>query len=185
LTDFSINIIGLGNKLHQFEYEFGDDFFASPAAALAKDGEPAGALAKEGVLGGQFTATVLLDKHETFLEAAFKIRGQVTLACDRSLEAFDHLLKTDKKIVFKYGDEAVELSDEIVVIPRDLATLNLGHFVYEFVVLSLPMKRLHPKFGAEDDDDDHDGKMVWSSSTDGGDENDVIDPRWEKLKKLK
>jgi uncharacterized protein len=175
LKDFSINIIGLGNKLYQFDYEIGDDFFSATSEALAK----------EELLGSKFSATVSLDKHETFLEADFKIKGHVTLTCDRSLEAFDYHLKIDKKIVFKYGDEAAELSDEIVVIPRDLPSLNLAHYLYEFIVLSLPMKRLHPKFGAEDEEGCNYGKMIYSSSTDSGQENAAIDPRWEKLKKLK
>ena len=166
---FNINIVGLSNKPTRFDYEFGDDFFEHYAT--------------DSVSGSKFTAEVVVDKHETFLDVSFKIKGHVTLVCDRSLETFDEPLKSDKKIVFKYGDEEAELSDEIVVIPRDMPTLDIGKYLYKFIVLSLPMKRVHPKLRDEDNDDASEGKMVYTSTTEKPE--DVIDPRWEQLKKLK
>ena len=174
MKDFVIHIVGLStSKPAQFEYEFGDTFFKDYDAGF--------------VSGSHFTATVVVDKHETFLEASFSIRGSVRLECDRSLELFDEPTSLDKNIVFKYGEESTELTDEIVVIPRDMATLDLGQYVYEFIVLSLPMKRIHPKFRTEEEDeDDAEGKMIYSSGPDeSGDDDDEIDPRWEQLKKLK
>ena len=46
------------------------------------------------------------------------------------------------------------------------------------------MKRLHPKFGAEDEEETE-GKVIYSSSTDNTKDDGTVDPRWEKLKKLK
>jgi uncharacterized protein len=175
LRIFGVNIIGLSDKVHDFHYEFGDEFFKHYGT--------------EVVSQGNFVADVTLDKHETFIEATFKIRGQVKLVCDRSLDPFDHAVKVDKKIVFKYGDVAQELSDEIIIIQRDTDTLELGQYIYEFIVLEIPIKKLHPRYQHEGDmDENAEGKIIYTS---GGDENfdadnsDDIDPRWEKLKKLK
>ncbi len=71
--------------------------------------------------GGQFTATVILDKRETLIESHFKIRGAAKLICDRSLEPFDLPMDIDKMIMFKYGEEEKELSEEIVLITRNPA----------------------------------------------------------------
>jgi len=175
LKDFVIHIVGLStSKPTKFEYKFGDEFFKDYETGF--------------VSGSHFTTTVVINKHETFLEADFSIQGTVRLVCDRSLEEFDESVSLEKEMVFKYGDEQTELTDEIVVIPRDIATLDLGQYVYEFIVLSLPMKRLHPKFRSEEkDDDDSEGKMVYTSGADESDDDDdeEVDPRWEKLKKLK
>ena len=91
LNPFVVNIIGLSNKSHAFEYEFGDEFFARYGQEL--------------ISGGHFMAKVVLDKHETFIEAEFKITGEATLICDRSLEPFPFPINNNKKMMFKYGSE--------------------------------------------------------------------------------
>jgi uncharacterized metal-binding protein YceD (DUF177 family) len=168
MSRFGINIIGLGFRAHAFEYRLNDSFFEE--------------FGKELVAGGEFEVKVVLDKHETFIDADFSITGFARLVCDRSLEQFDQPLNIQKRIMFKYGQEAAELSDEIVVIPRDLATLELGQLIYEFIAIEIPMKKLHPRFRDEEKNDDSPGKIVYQS--DKGDDNEP-DPRWEKLKKLK
>lgn len=168
MSRFGINIIGLGLKAHTFEFHLDDKFFEE--------------FGKELVTGGEFDAKVVLDKHETFIDADFVISGFARLVCDRSLEQFDHPLTIRKKVMFKYGEEAGELSDEIVIIPRDLPTLELGQLMYEFIAVEIPMKKLHPRFRDEDKNDDSPGKIVYQSNKE--DDQDT-DPRWDKLKKLK
>lgn len=168
---FRVNIIGLSLKAHHFDFQLGDAFFKEYGA--------------DQVAGGEFGVTVALDKKETFIEADFSLKGHVGLVCDRSLEPFDLPLDIQKRIVFKYGEEETELSDEIIVIRHDREFLDVGQYFYEFIVLEIPMKRLHPKFREAADDDDTVGKMIYTSSPDPDSGDDAIDPRWEQLKKLK
>lgn len=166
----SINIIGLEKKVHHFNFGLGDDFLQHYG---------------QGYLpGGQFSVEVVLDKHETFIEADFKIEGTTKLTCDRSLDPFDFPILQEKRILFKYGEEDKELTDEIIMVSRDRVSLDLGQFIYEFIGLSIPMKKLHPRF--KDEDESKEGKMVYSSASDDHtDDEDEVDPIWEKLKKLK
>ena len=174
---YGVNIIGLSNKVHHFEYEIGDDFFRQYGTDLVSQ--------------GKFRVEVILNKHETFIEADFKIKGTATLICDRSLEPFEYPIWTTKKMLFKYGETDEEISDEITIINRDTATLELGQYIYEFIGLAVPMKKLHPKVREEEINEDQsaEGKIVYSSnsSEDSDDKNDDdnIDPRWNILKKLK
>ncbi|MFZ6010391.1 MAG: YceD family protein [Bacteroidota bacterium] len=171
---FSVNIIGLSNKVHQFDYEFGDEFFRHFGTDL--------------VSGGSFRADVTLDKRETFIEVTFAIQGTANLICDRSLEPFDHPVKIKKKVLFKFGEADEEISDEIVIIHRDTVSLELGQYIYEFISLEIPMKKLHPKFQQEEEnseEDDANGKIIYSSGSSDNNDNNDIDPRWEQLKKLK
>jgi uncharacterized protein len=174
LRAFSVNILSLSNRVHEFSYEFGDEFFEHYGTSL--------------VSKGSFKADVTLNKHETFIEATFKVKGQVKLICDRSLDPFDYPIDFEKKIIFKYGDSNQELSDEIIEIQRDTDSLELGHYIYEFIGLEIPIKKLHPRYQEEPDNDNSEGRIIYSSGdksfdSDSGDED--IDPRWEKLKKLK
>ncbi len=171
LKALSVNIIGLSQKAYQFDYQFGDEFFMQYGADL--------------VSGGHFAAHVTLDKHETFIEASFKINGKAGLICDRSLDPFDYPVDMDKKIVFKYGEEEIELSDEIIVISAERVSLDIGQYIYEFIALSIPIKKLHPRY-ANETEDEGEGKLIYSSFDNNIEkESDTIDPRWEKLKKLK
>ena len=72
------------------------------------------------------------------------------MICDRSLEPFDYPMQARNKIVFKYGDTDEEITDEIMIIHRDTATLELGQYIYEFIALAIPLKKLHPKFQDEE-----------------------------------
>jgi uncharacterized protein len=173
LKAYSINIVGLSNKDHHFDFEIGDEFFKHYGADLLQE-------------GGFFTAHVDLNKQETLIDADFKIKGTAKLICDRSLEIFDYPIETRHKMVFKFGDEDQELTDEIVIINRDAVTLQLGQYIYEFIALAIPMKKLHPKFKDEEDEDDEvEGKIIYTSGDDKSDDDENIDPRWEQLKKLK
>jgi len=170
LKEFAVNIIGLSKKAHLFNYRLEKGFFEKYGS--------------EAVSDGRFDIEVVLDKKETFIEVNFKISGQAALVCDRTLEPFDFPITENRKMVFKYGEEAQEISDEIVIITRDQDSLDLGQYLYEFISLAIPMKRLHPRFANEAESNE---PVVYSTSQNETEEkeNDTIDPRWEKLKKLK
>jgi uncharacterized metal-binding protein YceD (DUF177 family) len=172
---FRVNIVGLSVKVHHFEYTFGDEFFTQFGDNL--------------ISRGSFKADVAINKHETFLEVHFDIKGTAKLVCDRSLEVFDYPIKIKRMVVFKYGEEDREITEEVMMIHRDTVSLELGQFIYEFIALAVPMKKLHPRF--EDDDSDEDeseeenGKIIFSSTTDEETKDEITDPRWDILKKLK
>jgi uncharacterized metal-binding protein YceD (DUF177 family) len=164
---YRVNIVGLSNSIHHFRYQIDDGFFGRYGTDL--------------IAKGSFTSEVDLDKRETFLEVNFDIHGTATLICDRSLEPFEHPIEVRRKVIFKFGDEDEELTDEMVVIRRDASQLELGQYMYEFISLEVPMKKLHPRF--RDDDEPGEGKIVYSSAPDP-EEKQTTDPRWDKLKNL-
>jgi uncharacterized metal-binding protein YceD (DUF177 family) len=166
---YTVNIIGLSLKAHSFDYHLNEDFFKRYGSELLSSGD--------------FQAQVVLNKNETFIEADFSIKGNADLICDRSLEPFQFPIEVHKKVMFKYGEEAGEINDEVIVITRDQATLELGQLMYEFIGIEIPMKKLHPRFQEIEDDEFSEGKIVYTSEKPEDDE--PIDPRWEILKKLK
>ena len=166
VKEFRINIVGLSNKVHEFDFQIGKAFFEKFGTSPAED--------------ANLEVKILLDKHETFLDAEFRISGTVVLTCDRSLEPFEEHLDITSRILFKYADQTEEISEDIVHIHRDTASLDMSQYVYDIIGTSLPMKRLHPKF--RDEEPEGEGKIIYQS---GGSDEPQIDPRWEKLKNLK
>ncbi len=171
---FGVNIIGLSPGKHQFEYELKNGFFAQYGT--------------ESIANGNLKADVTVNKHETFIECFFAINGTVEVTCDRSLDNFDLPLQLNRMLVYKFGDEDKEISEDVQIIHRDTATLDLGQPMYEYIVLAIPLKKIHPRFGQEDEETETEGKLIYSTETETETEKEEekpIDPRWEKLKKLK
>jgi len=122
----------------------------------------------------------------------FHIIGSVELICDRTVEPFDYPLDIEQKLILKYGEENEELTDEIEIISRHTQQINLAQYVYEFIGLAIPMKKLHPKCAQGDYPENEEGILVYSSQTavqeeeDKGDSSEeATDPRFNILKKLK
>lgn len=173
-----IDIFNLQNKSYDFNFEVDDRFFQSFDDSLINK--------------GKINIKVSLDKSETFMEANMQINGTIELICDRSLEKFDFPVTLDPNLIFKFGDEEKELDDFMVQITKDTLRIDLSQYIYEFISLAIPMKKLHPRFADLEDDGD---SLVYSSAgtkgadenakgTDHGNEGD-IDPRWKKLIELK
>lgn len=173
LQDFAIDIYKLSNKVYSYQYTINEAFF--------------GLFAGSQLEKGNLVANVTLDKQETLMVARFVISGTLRLTCDRSLEEFDHPVHTEQTLIYQYGEEEEELTDEIVVITQHTQQINVTQPIYEFVALAVPMKRLHPKY-AQDDQPFTDGEIVFSSQPEEGADlatETIADPRWEALKKLR
>lgn len=172
LRKYDINIFGLENKRYTYDFESGDAFFE--------------ALEQNLIRKGQFKTHLELDKSETMIRLDFHITGEVEQTCDRSLDDYNEPVAVENLMLLKFSDHNEELTDEIELIERNTPTVNVAHYIFEFISLSLPMKKLHPRFRVEDEDDEEsEGKLIYRSEpepdADGG---PALDPRWEALRKL-
>lgn len=175
---FGIEILKLENGRNHFEFDIESSFFEDFKDSFLEK--------------GKLKASLTLDNSETMIQANFVINGYVELICDRSLENFDYQISINENLIFKFGDEFSELTEEILTIPRNLQTLNVAQYIYEFIGLAVPMKKLHPRFiEDEDKNPDLEGILIYTTKS-GKDEEDSdtestkdIDPRWDILNKLK
>ena len=83
------------------------------------------------------------------------------------------------KLGLEYNDE-----DDIITVPEDDAILDLSWFIYEFIVLNIPIKHVHApgKCNPAMIQMLHEHDAARSSEVE---EESAIDPRWDALKKLK
>jgi uncharacterized metal-binding protein YceD (DUF177 family) len=170
LNTYKINLVSLENGLHTYEFEVKDEFFSNFEDSLLSQ--------------GNIIVKLNLTKQINLLIAEFKIEGSIKLICDRSLEEFDYLLNRTYTIHFKYADDFEEISDEIIHIPFGLPQLDLSQYIYEYIGLSVPMRKIHPKFA--DEDSEEESEVIYSSEVDETEEDiDIVDPRWATLKNLK
>ncbi|MEQ9300585.1 MAG: DUF177 domain-containing protein [Cyclobacteriaceae bacterium] len=164
---FNIDIYKLSFKKHEYQFEWNDSLFTIEESSIVQK--------------GQGECHVVLDKSETMITLDFKISGTVELTCDRSLELFDHEIELDEHLILKMGDGNVELGDEIEMIHRDAQQINIAEYLYQYINLSIPMKRVHPNLIDEDDE----GIVFVTETASEEKNNNEDDPRWAALKKLK
>jgi uncharacterized metal-binding protein YceD (DUF177 family) len=141
---------------------------------------------------GHFKTHVVLNKSATMIQLNFHTVGSVTLTCDRSLEPFEEPIDSNERIILKFGDHNEELTEEIEIIDRNTTRINVARYLFDFIALSLPFKKIHPDLRGEEEEidplDEADGILVYSSEDVQSEEikeEEKIDPRWEALKKLK
>jgi uncharacterized protein len=167
LNKFDIVIAKLELGRHEFSFKINDEFFELFDFSLVDHGD--------------LKVQVDLERKASFISLKFSFDGVVELICDRSLEKYDHKLETTNKVIIKFGQEAQELTDEIEVIPYSTQQINIAQYIYEFITVAIPMKKLHPRYQDEADED----QIIYSSKNDDDEEKSEADPRWSELKKLK
>ncbi|GAB4124360.1 MAG: DUF177 domain-containing protein [Raineya sp.] len=171
LSDYTIGIAKLQNKEYSFSWKGDASFFEAFEDSLIEK--------------GSFEAKLLLRKSEALLHLQFAIKGELGLVCDRSLEDFAYPFETTGTQILRFSDHTEPLTDEMELITRGTAEINVAHYIYELIALAVPMKKLHPKFWAEEKKEDL--TLVYSSEKKEQEtkkEDSKFDPRWDELKKL-
>ena len=134
LQEYTIPISSLKEGVHQFDFQIGDTFFkhfeASPIekASLRVD--------------------FYFDKQHGMYVLIFEVDGKVSVECDLCLEQFEIPVKSSNTLIAKF--DASEADDaEVIHIPRTEIEINIAEFIYEFIVLSIPLMKKHEDAGEE------------------------------------
>ena len=169
LKSFEINLARLENDTHHFQFELVPDFFETFENNLVEE--------------GYGKAFLVMDKSESMMALNFTIEADILLICDVSLESYRETLTCQKKHIVKFGLTSEELSDEISTIDMGMQILNVSGYIYEFVSLEIPMKKVHPTLR-----DQERAELVYKDETPPSNDQErenTIDPRWAVLKKIK
>lgn len=172
LSQYVIDIVNLKTQNYRFEFKIDPSFFNH--------------FSESEIEKGYLDCFLDLKKAEGFIEVNFNIQGAVELECDRSLDLFDYPVNLSKRMIFKFGDMDTEIDDEVEMISHNRQSIDMAQYIYEFISMEIPMKRLHPRY-SDETQEENDGFFYTSSEQNAGEEDDPEsrDPRWEVLKKLK
>lgn len=120
------------------------------------------------------------------MELTFKASGSVNVNCDLTNEPYDQPIDGSLFLVIKFGEEFNDENEDLLILPHGEYEVNVQQYIYELIVLSIPLKRVHP--GVEDGTLDSEvlDKLEELSINNNENKNDEdeIDPRWDKLKNL-
>ena len=172
---YNIAFKGLSQGKHDFDFTIDKKFFEAFESDLIED--------------GTVDVRVTLDKQSALMVLWFKISGTLSVTCDRCLEPYSQKVKSENRIFVKFGDEDFSEGDDVIWLSVNDYQVNVAQLIYEFIVLSLPLHRVHP--------DDEDGNSTCNpdmlerlsamqaiiSDEDDEDEEDS-DSTWDELRKL-
>ena len=125
-----MRISGLADGVHDFSFDLKQEFFAS--------------LEQPELENGDVEAQVILEKKPGVLSLHFSLNGVVEVICDRCLEPFMMGIDAKQTIFVKMGDTPGEIEDDVIMIHKDDHEIEVGQFMYEFIILALPYKKIHP-----------------------------------------
>ena len=168
LKDFIIPFEGLSIGNHEFIFDVNHLFFEEITYSELKN--------------GQVKVKLDFEKQETMLILSFSIEGSIEVTCDRCADNFNYPIKGEQQLLIQFGDQFIEESSDIIVIPRGDSEVNLAPYIYEYIFLMLPIQKIHP--------DNKNGKSTCNPEmlkklNELSYKEKQHDPRWDALKKLK
>jgi uncharacterized metal-binding protein YceD (DUF177 family) len=103
--------------------------------------------------------------------------------CDRCLDEFDFPLTYHGKLFFKFGEKSYELTDEIIILSSTDHEIDISQYLYEFIHLALPYRKIHPDKNGESGCNSAMIAKLEALRTDEIKSAD-LNPAWDKLKEI-
>ena len=171
--EYLIPFAGLKLAKHQFEYQINNAFFEIFDYNEYQD--------------SNIKVNVVLKKTSTLLELNLKHKGTVNVPCDLTNEDFDLPIKGKMKLIVRFGEEFNNDNEELLILPHGEFEIDIAQYIYEMIVLSVPLRRIHP--GVKDGSLQTEAlaklnELKVKEIKKEQKEKENIDPRWDKLKQL-
>jgi uncharacterized metal-binding protein YceD (DUF177 family) len=177
---YLIPFVGLKLGKHHFEYQISNAFFEIFDYDEFKNSD--------------IKVNVVLEKKGTMLELIFSQQGTVNVPCDLTSEDFDLPIEGEMKLIVRFGDVYNSDNEELLILPFGEFEIDISQYIYEMIVLSVPLRRVHP--GVKDGSLKTEAltklnELILKEHTDLEEDKEEeenkeenIDPRWDKLKQL-
>lgn len=164
LSEYIIKFEGLKQGIHCFEFNVDTKFF-----------EEFDCFEFEKL---SFRINLEFKKQSTMLLLSFNFEGTITVPCDRCLDEVDVDVEGVENLIVKFGNESHDESNEILILPIHEHELNVAKYIYEFISINFPPKRIHKEGLCNQEALDEFDKIEHKKE-------EEIDPRWSTLKDIK
>lgn len=94
------------------------------------------------VKGGDLQVTVTVTSDPVGLNIAFDIAGTAIVECDRCLDDMEVAVNCQENLKVQFSDH-YEDADDIIYVEDKQTDLDLWPFIYDYIVLALPLTHAH------------------------------------------
>lgn len=166
LRSYTLELKAMPAGSQQFNYVVDDAFFQQ-----REGGE---------IRGGNVDVWMEADHKGDYFDLTFRMKGKITVGCDRCLDDMELDVDTDYQTTLKYAEESNNDNDEVIEVSEREREYDLTDIIYDTIALTIPMKHVHAdgqcNAAMQQELDKHNG----ASQT----EQENNDPRWDALRKL-
>jgi uncharacterized metal-binding protein YceD (DUF177 family) len=172
---YSLNVARLGFGSHQDAFDVDDSFFEHFEASSIRE--------------GQVHIDLSIQKASSHMDVSFHLQGEVTVSCDRCNQPYQQPLDERYRIIYAFRPGMDFNEEEVIVTDPMESHLSLVQEIYDFIHLSVPMRRVPPPeihscepgilsyLLTEKEEEE--------AAESREEEAEARDPRWAALRKLK
>lgn len=174
---YKINLRSLPEGDHEYTWLLEDRYFER--------------LSEGSVHGGEVDVDLRLRRTGDVFSLDLYYEGYVVVDCDRCLDPVDIDVESERELIVKFGNEALEEKDEILVVSEQDGVLDLEWVLYEDIILSLPLQRMHLEGECNEEMMSAYARVSTDEVRDEAEgpaptlDDEGIDERWAALKALK
>jgi uncharacterized metal-binding protein YceD (DUF177 family) len=88
-------------------------------------------------------AVITFNKNSPIIKFNFDIEGTVTVTCDRCGDDFKLVTRLERQLIVKTESREHVEEDEMLSLTTGEKEVDIAPFIYQYVVLSLPMQKIH------------------------------------------
>ena len=130
-TAYKVELASLKDGHYEQDFEIGKEFFEN--------------MENPDVLDANVHVHLDLEKRNDCYDCTFTLKGTVSIPCDRCLDPIELPVDTQYHVVVKYGDSYDDGADNLLVIPYSNSYLNVAYILYDTILLSIPLRHVHPQ----------------------------------------
>ena len=163
-----IRLRKVGKDPEEFDFVIGDDFFETMPGEV-KSGSVRVKIGVRSIGGGRYGLRAYL-------------KGKIVVECSRCLGDLGISLDESAETIAVEAEVKGDDPDEdVIVADKESGEADLSWFIYETIILSLPIQRVHKEGECDDDMIALLGRL----SHEGEKADEATDPRWKDLKGLR
>jgi len=129
-SQYKVQLASLGEGRYEQDFECGTEFFNN--------------MENPDVIFSDVHVHLDLVKKNDAYDCTFHCKGMLQIPCDRCLDPMVHEVDTTYHITVKYGEDYKDDSDDLLIIPESDAYLNVAYMLYDTIVLTIPLRHVHP-----------------------------------------
>lgn len=170
--NFKLRISGISSGTHKFSIDCDKAFFELAEISTLED--------------GSLKLDIEMIKNENMIDLFFHFSGEVTTLCDRCLDPYTFPVDMEEHLIVKlvpFIEENQCEDEEMWIVHENEYELDVFHFVYETILLSMPMRITHPE--QPDGSSSCNPEIMERLEKLSHKEEQMSDPRWDSLRNIK
>jgi uncharacterized protein len=168
--DYIIEFPKVRMGLNEYSFNLNDEFLSK--------------IEDSAIQHANVVATLDLIKAEHLYELKFHLKGTITCECDVCLEEFELPIDSEFHLLMKVSEVERYDDDEIIYITDKLIEYDLTQYLYESLMLSIPVRKTCEMSGTKECNKEVTAKLDELRAEDHTDDHDDSNPTWDKLKDI-